>query len=48
MIKFAMGFATCWYVGKYNTQIREWLQEKIAMLELKRDILEHDNPDIKA
>lgn len=49
MIKFAAGFATCWYLTKPDNfeMIMGWLKKQRDLLELKRDILLHDNPDLK-
>jgi hypothetical protein len=40
---FIAGFATCWYINKHASQINAKLEEWIAKLELKRDLLKHDN-----
>lgn len=46
MRNFIVGFATSWYLTKHRVEIIDWLNDKIAILELKRDLLKHDNPDL--
>lgn len=47
VVGFTAGFATAAYIQKHQVQIRKVVDIWIAKLELKNDILKHDNPDIK-
>ena len=47
MIKFAAGFMTAWYIQRNKVEIVKVLRVWIAKLELKNDILKHDNPDLR-
>ena len=47
MMKFTAGFATAWYIQRHKAQIVKVLRIWIAKLELKQDILKHDNPDLE-
>ena len=46
MVKFAAGFVTCWYFDRNLPKIIKLLQDTLAKLELKQDLLEHDNPEL--
>ena len=47
MKKFALGFAVCWvFFVKYRPETTKFLQDTLAKLELKRDLIQHDNPDL--
>lgn len=51
MIKFTAGFTagflTYYVIDKNQNRIADILRKWIAQLELKNDILKHDNPDLK-
>jgi hypothetical protein len=47
VIKFAAGFATAWYIARNRVKIAEFLRRKEAELQLKQDILKHDNPELR-
>ena len=47
MKKFAAGFATCWLFFKYSPKIVEVLENTVAKLQLKQDILKHDHPEVE-
>lgn len=43
---FVAGYTTCFLVFRNSLKIRRVLEKKIATLELRRDILKHDNPEL--
>jgi len=48
MIKFAAGFMTAWYIQRNEAKIVKFIRNQhwIEKLELKNDIIKHDNPDV--
>ena len=47
MLKFGLGFVTAVVVIKNLPRITSVLERQLAYLELKRDMLLHDNPDLQ-
>lgn len=47
VVGFAAGFTTANYIQRNQVEIAKVLRKWIAQLELKNDILKHDNPDLK-
>lgn len=46
MKNFILGFVAANYLHRNRDFIIKALEKQIAKLELKRDIIEHDNPDL--